>query len=61
MIFRLLLAIAVAAIVGLSGCEKSEESTAEQKAPETGAIEEGKSVVEQAAEGAKEGAEKASE
>ncbi len=61
MISRLLLAIVVAATFGLSACGKSEEPVAEQKAPATGAAEEAKSVTEQASEGTKEGAEKASE
>ena len=58
---RLLLAIVVTATVGLTACGKSEEPAPEQKAPETGAVEEGKTMIEQAAEVAKEGAEKASE
>ena len=61
MISRLLLAIVVTAAVGLSACEKSEEPAAEQKAPETGAVEEGKTMGAQADEVAKEGAEKTSE
>lgn len=57
---RLLLALVVTAAIGLSACGKSEEP-AEPKAPETGAVEEGKTVREKAAEVAKEGAERASE
>jgi hypothetical protein len=45
----------------LSACEKSEEPEAEQKAPETGAVEKEKTIVEQATEVVKEGAEKVSE
>ena len=65
MISRLLLAIVLAATVGLSACEKTEETAVEQQAPATGAAEETKSATEQAAEQgaetAKEGGEKASE
>ena len=61
MISRLLLTIVVAATVGLSACEKSKESEAEQKAPEAGAVEKEKTIVEQATEVVKEGAEKVSE
>ena len=59
--FRVLLAIVVTAAVSLSACDKSEESAPEPKAPQTGAFEEGKAMVEQPAEVTKEGAEKASE
>jgi acyl-CoA reductase-like NAD-dependent aldehyde dehydrogenase len=60
-IFRLLLAFVVTAAVGLTACEKGEEAEPEQKAPETGAVSEEKTMVEQAAEVLEEGAEKASE
>lgn len=58
---RFLLAIVVTAAVGLTACGKSEEPAPEQKAPETGAVEEGTTMIEQAAAVAKDGAEKASE
>ena len=58
---RLLLALVVTTAVGLSACGKSEEPAQEPKAPETGLVEEGKTMVEKAAEAAKDGAEKASE
>jgi Na+-transporting methylmalonyl-CoA/oxaloacetate decarboxylase gamma subunit len=61
MISRVLFAIVVAATFGLSACEKSEEPEAEQQAPETGAVEKEKTIVEQATEVVKEGAEKVSE
>jgi hypothetical protein len=58
---RLLLALVVTAAVGVNACGKSEEPAQEPKAPETGAVEEGRIMVEKATEAAKEGAEKASE
>jgi hypothetical protein len=61
MISHVLLAIVVAATFGLSACEKTEEPEAEQQAPETGAVEKEKTIVEQATEVVKEGTEKASE
>jgi acyl-CoA reductase-like NAD-dependent aldehyde dehydrogenase len=57
---RIWLALVVTAAVGLSACGKSEEPE-EPKAPETGAVEEKKTMVEKAAEVAEEGAEKVSE
>jgi hypothetical protein len=57
---RLRLALVLTAAVGLSACGKSEEPE-EKKAPEAGAVEEEKTMVEKAAEVAEEGAEKASE
>ena len=59
MISRVLFAIVVAATFGLSACEKSQEPAAEQTAPATGAVEQGTSAAERAAE--TEGSEKTSE
>ena len=59
MALRLLLAIMVVATVGLTACEKSEESATERMAPATGAVEEGKSTTEAAPEAAKQESEKA--
>jgi hypothetical protein len=56
MISRFSFALLVAAAVALSACGKSEEPAEESMAPETGAVEEGKTMMEQAAETAKEGA-----
>jgi hypothetical protein len=61
MVSRLLLAIMVVATVGLTACEKSEESATEHMAPATVAVEEGKSGTEAAPEAAKEEGEKTSE
>lgn len=58
---RVLIAILVAASVGLSACGKSEEPAEAQKAPETGAVEEAKTMAEQAVDATKKGADKASE
>jgi hypothetical protein len=61
MVSRLLLATVVVATVGLTACEKSEESATEHMAPATGAVEEGKSAPEAAPEVGKEEGEKTSE
>jgi uncharacterized membrane protein len=65
MVSRLLSAIVIAAIFGLSACEKAEEPAAEQKAPPAEAAAkagaEGKGVTEEAPEAATEEGEKASE
>ena len=61
MISRLLLATMVVVAVGLTACEKSEESATEYMAPATGAVEEGKSATMEAPEATKEEGEKTSE